>query len=64
MDNIIIIALILLITGGASVYLIKAKKRGVKCIGCPDSENCAKKSQTTGCSGSCESCSCCSEKDN
>lgn len=64
MDNIIIIALILLIVGGASAYLIRAKKRGVKCIGCPNGENCAKKAQATGCSGSCEGCSCCSDKHN
>ena len=62
MDNIIIIALILLIIGAASTYLIRAKKRGIKCIGCPEGKNCAKKAQASACSGNCESCSCCSGK--
>lgn len=48
----IVIAVILLIVGGAVAYIIKAKKSGKKCIGCPDSGSC--------CSGGCASChSCC-----
>ncbi len=35
MENIIIIAVLLLILGGAIAYVIKAKKSGKKCIGCP-----------------------------
>ena len=38
-----------LIIGGAVFYIIKAKKSGKKCIGCPDS---------TTCSGACSSCKC------
>ncbi len=47
LDDIIAIAVIVLIVGGAVAYIIKAKKSGKKCIGCPDG-------------GSCEGkCSCC-----
>ncbi len=60
MENIIIIAIILLIIGGAAAYLIRAKKRGVKCVGCPHGSECAKKSSQQKCNGSCESCNCCS----
>jgi len=45
----VIIGVIALIIGGAVAYIIKAKKSGKKCIGCPDSSSC---------SGHCSSCSC------
>lgn len=55
MDNIIIIAVILAIVVIASVYIIKAKKSGKKCIGCPDSDTCP--SQKGGqCNGNCSCC--------
>ena len=47
--EIIAIVLCTLIIGGALAYIIKAKKSGKKCIGCPDSSSC---------SGACSSCSC------
>ena len=50
MENILIIALVAAIVGLAIGYIHKAKKRGVKCIGCPS--GCS-------CSGSCgENCNC------
>ena len=36
MSNLIIILVLLLIVGAATAYVIKAKKSGRKCIGCPD----------------------------
>lgn len=50
-EEIIAIAAIVLIVGGAICYLIKAKKSGKKCIGCPYGGNCGKAncpSQKTG----------------
>ncbi len=32
---------ILLIIGAAILYIVKAKKKGRKCIGCPDSSSCS-----------------------
>ena len=52
--DIIAIVVIALIIGGAVAYIIKAKKSGKKCIGCPDSGSCGKNG--TGCNG----CNCCS----
>ena len=40
MGEIIAIALIVLIIGGAGLYLYKAKKSGAKCIGCPHAKSC------------------------
>ena len=44
-----IIAVVAVVLAAAGGYICKAKKRGVKCVGCP--------------SGGCSSCSCgCQEK--
>ena len=53
-SDIIAIVAIALVIGGAVAYIIKAKKSGKKCIGCPDSASC----RAGKCSGSCPSCSC------
>lgn len=37
MQNFIVILIVAVIIGLASRYIYKEKKRGVKCIGCPDS---------------------------
>lgn len=39
-EDVILIVTIALIIGGAVAYIIKAKKSGQKCIGCPYSKNC------------------------
>ena len=46
-ENFIIIAVVAIIVGLASLYVYKAKKSGKKCIGCPDSGSC---------SGNCSCC--------
>ena len=46
-DTYITLAVILVIVGLAVAYVIKAKKSGKKCIGCPDSGSC---------SGNCSCC--------
>ena len=40
MADFIIIAVIALIIGGAAGYIYKAKKRGTRCIGCPNAGTC------------------------
>ncbi|MGN0347698.1 MAG: FeoB-associated Cys-rich membrane protein [Lachnospiraceae bacterium] len=40
MENVIIIAVLLLVVGFAVFYLWKERKKGVKCIGCPSAKNC------------------------
>ena len=44
MIDIIIIGILLVVVGGAFIYIVKAKKNGAKCIGCPASGTCRKKS--------------------
>ena len=48
----VIIALVLLILGGAAWYVWRTKKKGAKCIGCPDAQHCS------GNCGNCSGCSC------
>ena len=43
MENVIIILVVAAIIGGIVGYLIRAKKRGVTCIGCPSEKQCSGK---------------------
>lgn len=44
MENLIIIIAVILVVGFALFYIIKAKKSGKKCIGCPNADSCPSKS--------------------
>ncbi|MBR2329815.1 MAG: hypothetical protein IKA40_01070 [Clostridia bacterium] len=52
--EIIAIVAITLIIGGAVFYIVKAKKSGRKCIGCPDGCSCSSKKKD--CNGECSRC--------
>ena len=41
MANIVVILILLAIIGGATFYIVKAKKSGAKCIGCPSTKTCS-----------------------
>lgn len=49
MENAAVIAVIVLILGFALGYIQKEKRRGVQCVGCPDSKTCS--GQCAGCTG-------------
>ena len=53
MADIIIGIIVGLAVFRAARYIYRAKKSGVKCIGCPDGATCASKS-----AGSCSGCNC------
>ena len=53
MQDMIVIAVILAIVGGASLYIYCAKKRGARCIGCPAGESCSRKADGASCSCGC-----------
>ena len=44
MENVVVILILVAILSGIIVYLVRAKKRGEKCIGCPYAKQCSKKS--------------------
>lgn len=49
--DLILIAILVIILGGALFYMKKEKERGVTCIGCPDAEVCAKRRNGEACQG-------------
>ena len=51
MADLIVVAVVLIVLGLVTFYIIRAKKQGQKCIGCPDSRTCS------GCCSSCRGCS-------
>ncbi len=40
MTDILVIAIVVIVIGLAVGYVVKEKKRGAKCIGCPNSKTC------------------------
>lgn len=50
MENIIAIAALLVILGAAVAYIVRSKKKGHACIGCPHAGECAK-ARKGGCCG-------------
>lgn len=58
MESFIVGLIIVAIVGAAVAYIIKEKKKGVRCIGCPMAGACASKHKGSleggcGCNGSC-----------
>lgn len=53
-DDIIAALVLGAILGGAIAYIVRAKKKGVKCIGCPNGTACG--GNCAGCSGNCGDC--------
>ena len=43
--NMIAVLVIVILVGSAAAYLIKAKRSGVKCVGCPAGGNCSSKNK-------------------
>lgn len=56
MADFVVVVVLLAIIGAAVVYIVKAKKSGTKCIGCPVEGGCPHKhGDTSGCSCGCNS---------
>ncbi|MBE5883728.1 MAG: FeoB-associated Cys-rich membrane protein [Lachnospiraceae bacterium] len=52
MGNVIVLVILFVIIGAAVAYIVKAKKRGVKCIGCSAGGECSRRDgAVTACSG-------------
>ena len=54
MTDIIIGIVVVVIIASAMAYIIKAKKSGAKCIGCPSAKQCSSKA-CSGCGCGCSS---------
>lgn len=58
MTDFIIGAIVAVILIAAGVYIVKAKRRGVKCIGCPTAGSCEKHGEHVHCH-----CGCCGDEE-
>lgn len=45
MENAIAVLVIIILVGSAAAYLVKAKRSGVKCVGCPAGGSCSSKTK-------------------
>ncbi len=52
--DILVIAVIALIVGLVIYYIHRSKKKGIKCIGCPNGASCS--GHCSGCPGGCGGC--------
>lgn len=48
--DLVVSAVIIAVIGAAVIYIYRAKKKGKKCIGCPDSGCCSQEHCCGGCS--------------
>lgn len=53
MKDIIAIAILIVMIGAAVAYIVKAKKNGAKCIGCPSGCNCCSSGEEGSCNCGC-----------
>lgn len=49
MKDLIVVAIIVCIVGGALMYIIKAKQSGAKCVGCSLGGQCPSRKNVTSC---------------
>jgi len=48
-NDLILTAILILILGAAAAYIIRAKKSGTKCIGCPSAGKCGENNTCAAC---------------
>lgn len=49
MENLVLTVILVLIIGSAIAYIVKEKKKGVRCIGCPAAGKCGAGNGKTAC---------------
>lgn len=55
MVDIIVSIILVAIIGAAITYIVRSKKRGEACVGCPCAKECAMRKSGGGCGSSCNS---------
>ncbi len=72
LKNIILIVVLVVVLFVAIMYIVRQKKRGIRCIGCPHAGSCSKccgsvpsktehnQDKPVQCNGNCSQCSSCS----
>lgn len=41
MVNFVVGAIVIVVVGSALAYIMKSRKNGIKCVGCPDAKTCS-----------------------
>ena len=49
MKDLILAVILAVIIGLAIAYIVKQKRKGIKCIGCPDADKCSKSTEKISC---------------
>ncbi|MBQ8383214.1 MAG: hypothetical protein IJX47_08430 [Clostridia bacterium] len=49
--DIIVSVILVVLVGAAITYIVRSKKRGETCVGCPYAKECAMRKKNGGCSG-------------
>ncbi len=49
MEDFLVLAVLTIILVSAIIYVARAKKKGVKCVGCPNAKNCSKNTENGSC---------------
>lgn len=49
MADFIVVVILLIVVGSAIAYIVKEKKKGVTCIGCPSAGTCQRAKSGCGC---------------
>ena len=44
MEDLIVVIILVIVIGLSALYVIKEKKKGTKCIGCPHANTCSSRS--------------------
>lgn len=59
MADLIVVAIVLAVIAASVAYIVKEKKKGVRCIGCPAAGTCGSHQQgDAGCGGNCSGSTC------
>lgn len=49
MEDILVLIILVVVLATAIIYVVRAKKKGVKCVGCPNAKNCSKNTENGSC---------------
>ncbi len=49
MEDILVLAILVAVLAAAIIYVVRAKKKGVKCVGCPHANTCGKNTENGSC---------------
>lgn len=60
MADLIVVAIVLVVIAASVAYIVKEKKKGVRCIGCPAAGTCGSHQHEgeSGCGGNCSGNTC------